>query len=219
MSINLLWIISLVCGTDFPKVCVLSTMQALFQLLLSNPSPIPLLKNWNRILCGSDTQTSKLGKCRESMATKLTSLSCLHTDPSLTEVPETALQRPGLWGHGGDGPGHQPDLPTQQRGVNSPPASPSLMPLPWNPSMCVWISDPVQVLAHYRRLSTPLESPCMKTRGQHHLEARNRCMPRLGVSASCPSRFSWLHVGLLGDRHPEAKGSGMAMKATLRCPL
>lgn len=134
MSVNLLWITSLVCGTDFPKVCVLSTIQALFQLLLSNPSPIPLLKNWNRILCGSGTQTSKLGKCRESMATKLTSLSCLHTDPSLTEVPETALQRPGLWGHGGDGPGHQPDLPTQQRGVNSPPASPSLMPLPWNPS-------------------------------------------------------------------------------------
>ena len=85
--------------------------------------------------------------------------------------------------------------------------------------MCVWISDSVQVLAHHRRLSTPLEIPFMKTRGQHHFEARNHFMPCVGVPASRPSRFSWLHVGLLGDRHPEAKGSSMVMKATLRCPL
>lgn len=85
MSVNLPWITFLVYGRDFPKVCVLSTIQALFQLLLSNPSPIPLLKNWNRILCGRGTQTYKLGKRRESTAKKLTQLSCPHTDRSLTE--------------------------------------------------------------------------------------------------------------------------------------
>ena len=82
MSVNLLWITFLVCGTDFPKVCVLSTIQALFQLLLSNPSPIPLLKNWNRILCDSGTQTSKLGKCSEhGNKAHLTQLSAHRPQP------------------------------------------------------------------------------------------------------------------------------------------
>lgn len=96
MSVNLHWITFLVYDTDFPKVCVLSTIQALFQLLLSNPSPIPLLKNWNRILCGRGTQIYKLGKCRESMATKLTQCGCPHTDPSLTEALELFCRGQGF---------------------------------------------------------------------------------------------------------------------------
>ena len=84
--------------------------------------------------------------------------------------------------------------------------------------MCVWISDLIQVSAHHVHLSTPLEIPFMKTRGQLHFEARNLFTPPLGVSASCPSHFSWLYLGL-ADRLHEAKGNGTVMYATLRCPL
>lgn len=64
-------------------------------------------------------------------------LSSLHTYSSRTETPETPLWQPGILRTGGDGPGHHPKLPPQQREqpgwMNPSPTSPHLVPLLGNP--------------------------------------------------------------------------------------